>query len=227
MTRVTPLSSLAKPDPMRIVLSLPLLMVLPALVACSGKAGVCDDVITQESSNGTYAARAGDAGPDASGLSFPLAGSVGPDTGLLVGGYGALDCGYDTPKDLASTVFVEGTFADGTTFCLEIVGVTAGYMGPIGTGSVACISEIPGCTPLTGTLTTTTFSTECGPSGGTGLASTSCALKLAGTLKGSTSWLANDTSATLPSGEMEFTSAAAPPGSITFDLSLDHQAGCE
>jgi hypothetical protein len=137
-------------------------------------------------------------------------GDLGPTTMLMVGSgdsdyvgtFEYID-GCPAGPVTKDTVIVSGDFLDTSgqpeAFCLQLNDVAQGGPNSLGPGSVVCLDGGSPCAPLTGTLTATTFSTNC-ISGGP------CELTLEGTLHASASW---------------------PGGRFEVGLDLGHQDSCQ
>ena len=212
---------------MRRLATLSVLAPVALMLACSS-ASICSEIVTtSETSSGTYAYSLTGAGGGAS------RGDLGPSTQLSVIGAASssetstLSCDYGPPLPTipndAQAFIVIGSFLDSMgdtqTFCLQIVGASAGGTLALASGSVACLSFLPGCTPLTGTLDASSFSSECSGKQG-------CALTLEGTLDAKTSWPGNWSTSTAGGG-ISTVSDPVAAGTFAVNLNLGHQDACE
>jgi hypothetical protein len=147
-----------------------LFLTLPLASAGCSSAATCEQTLTQsETSNGTYVYVASDG-------SAAVHGDLGSSTGLTV----TSDTAYYSDP---TSVLVSGNFTDDTgtlqSFYLVVAGVTAGAKVSIGADSQACLEDLSACTPLSGTVETSAFSTDCRGQDG-------CALTIEGALNVST-----------------------------------------
>jgi hypothetical protein len=106
--------------------------------------------------------------------------NMSPGSGTLPGSNGGLTVQASGPSTLA----VSGDFVDQAgdchSFSLSLtLGSSTGSM-QLGSGSSACIDELP-CSSLTGTLDLSTFSTNC-------MEQDDCALTIVGNLTTTTAW---------------------------------------
>jgi hypothetical protein len=179
------------------------------VVGCDRRNAACTELLTSdESSSGIFSYTAPDGGSPAH---MPLSGSVGPASELTVTGVGGPQVSYSgcpSGNTDDNTIIINGQLVDATgtpqPFCLQVNGVTEGSSASLGSGSVACFENLEACTPLTGTIDTTTFVTSCVSAPDT--ENTLCALEIAGTLKASTTW---------------------SDGSFAVDLALEHRDSCD
>jgi hypothetical protein len=180
---------------MHIILKVLPFTLFSSLLACGVLGGGnCEDAVTQsETSNGTFTyevsdAGAGDAGggeAGTSGTSGTSKGDLGAASGLTVAARTLLDEDSGAPIADPTSIVVSGSFTDTSgqsqSFFMIINGVPSSGSAPLGDGSEACLDDVASCTPLTGTIETTTFANDCSGQDG-------CALTIAGTLAAATTW---------------------------------------
>lgn len=167
-------------------------IVIVSLQACGATCQGLD--VVSETSHGSFAYTTASAG---SGPPSTTHGELA--SGDLEVGDGDLGAG-------TSAVQISGTFDDSSgnsySFTLYVTGVVSGATSMLGPDSEACIdgptdggTDGTPCTPLEGTVGTSTFATNCETAG-------ACALSIIGGLKATTT---------------------LPFGSVSFDLALQHQ----
>jgi hypothetical protein len=91
-----------------------------------------------------------------------------------------LSLSADGPTGILMQVSSSGA-APAPELSLYLAEVAIGMNQPLGTGSKVCLVNAPECLPVSGTLSVTTFVTDCATSG-------ACALTMTGTLDAAATW---------------------------------------
>jgi len=184
---------------------------LASMLACGVLGGgTCEDAVTQsETSNGTFTYEVSDAGADDAGEpSGTTKGDLGAASGLTVAARVLVDEDSGAPIADPSSIVVSGSFTDNggesQSFALIINGVPSSGSAPLRDGSEACLDDVVSCTPLTGTIETTSFANDCRGQDG-------CALTITGMLKAATTWQGGSFSLAIALGHEDVWAPAACP----------------